>query len=53
MGRGCDFDFKIFDFGSQYGEFGTFWVVFFTVQLPDLHAKRYSSVPFPFPINES
>jgi len=27
--------------------FGAFWVVFFTVQLPVLHAKRYNLVSFP------
>jgi len=27
--------------------FGAFWVVFFTVQLPVLHAKWYNLVPFP------
>ena len=41
LGRGlCPIPRKIFDFGSQYGEF---WCIlddiFFTVQLPVLHAK--------------
>jgi len=28
--------------------FGAFWVVFFTVQLPVLHAKRYNVVSSPY-----
>ena len=38
---------KIFDFGSQYGEFWCILVVFFTIQLPVLHVNRYNLVPFP------
>ena len=34
------------DFDSQYGEFWCILVVFFTVQLPVLHAKWYNLVPF-------
>ena len=38
---------KFLILGLNIVSFGAFWVVFFTVQLPVLQAKRYNLVPFP------